>query len=1211
MWMKFQRSRAGRWAGVEQLECRRLLTAAVFDSPITPRLQSASLEQPLSSMAATLSDADIGAPAQAGSMSFSNGTYTISGGGSDIGGVSDQFNFASASFSGDGSMVARITSLSNTNPSAKAGIMFRTSASPTAAFAGIFLTPSSGIMLIARATDGGTAGQTTTLGPNIPAYLKLSRSGNSISGYYSSTGVTWTQVGSSQLIGFGSAALAGLAVTSRNPASLATATITGASLLLAPGWDANDVGSPVLPGLTRFDPSGNSYELSAGGTGIDGTADQFHFVSRKLTGDGSVAARIEPLAAPSAMAGLMIRSDLTAGSVFAAVAMAAGHTISFQWRAAAGGASQRATVAGVDAPIWLKLSREEDSFSASWSLDGSDWTAVAPKQTIVMPSAMALVGLAAHSQDDSTYVQAEYTSVSVTPGQWSNRDIGSAALAGSAAYDGPSNTLTIVGGGADIGGASDQFNFVSDDFHGDGTVVAYINSISGTDPSAKAGLMIRLDETPGAQFAGVFVSAQSGIVFDWRTTANASAQQEVASPPGDAVSTPVSLKLTRSGDSFTAFYSTDGASWILVGLSQVVSMGTDTLAGAALTAHDNAALCTASFTGLSAGKDLPPGAGIYSAADELFLNDLENRQVQFFFNETNPATGLVPDSASANGGSPSAFSSIAALGFGLTALTIGDQRGWLSHDQAYQRALTTVNFLYNTAAQVNGFYYHFLNPATGQRFGSTELSSVDTAELMAGVLNVAQYWAGTPLQTTALNIFNRVNWGWMQKPNGQFYGQWTPERGFEFGYGDFSEAALLYLLALGSPTHPVSRASWLSWSRTPVVNYSGFNFVTAQTGALFTVQYPLAWFDLRGLADSTGLNYYQNAQTATLAQRQMCINLSVTYPDYGPDLWGITASDSASGYKVWGGPPPTSNIDGTVVPTAPGGSLAFVPRQSIDALEFMQQTYGSTAYKKYGLVDAFNPLTGWTSSLVLGIDVGMMLVAAENSRSNFVWDTFMQSAVARQSAASAFPSLTPDLLAAASRKIRTDSVVDDLPVELNDSSTVENRQGGPTQIVLNFESNVVKGANFAVSLSSGNITSTSVSGSTLTLNLSGATDAQTLVVDVDDVRHFATAASGHYTFSLGVLLSDTNQDRSVDTIDFNNLASNFAQSGKNSSQGDFNDDGSVDTVDFNLLTGQFGKSISASAALATSERTFTAAAPLVRSGFSDARIVEEDLAVLI
>src|SRR5256885_1538120 len=143
--------------------------------------------------------------------------------------------------------------------------------------------------------------------------------------------------------------------------------------------------------------------------------------------------------------------------------------------------------------------------------------------------------------------------------------------------------------------------------------------------------------------------------------------------------------------------------------SRAAAPGSAGPAGVAVAAHDDASLCTATFTGVAVGAKPPPAAGVYGAADQLFLNDLEQRSVLFYFNEANAGTGLVPDSSNANGGSPSAFSSIAALGFGLTALTIGDQRGWLTHAAAYQRAATTINFLNNTAAQVNGFFYHFLN----------------------------------------------------------------------------------------------------------------------------------------------------------------------------------------------------------------------------------------------------------------------------------------------------------------------------------------------------------------------------------------------------------------------------------------------------------------------------------------------------------------------
>ncbi len=182
----------------------------------------------------------------------------------------------------------------------------------------------------------------------------------------------------------------------------------------------------------------------------------------------------------------------------------------------------------------------------------------------------------------------------------------------------------------------------------------------------------------------------------------------------------------------------------------------------------------------------------------------------YYYDETNPSTGLVPDNANANGGSPSPDSSIAAIGFGLTALTIGDSRGWLSNANAYQRALTTIDFLYNDGANVNGFFYHFLNVTTGARYETSEVSSVDTAELMAGVLerraNTGRERRSKPRRST---LYDRVDWPWMQESSGVFYGvvsAWTPESGFSGSYGDFSEAVLLYLLGwarqlIPSPRH--------------------------------------------------------------------------------------------------------------------------------------------------------------------------------------------------------------------------------------------------------------------------------------------------------------------------------------------------------------------------------------------------------------------------
>jgi hypothetical protein len=950
-------------------------------------------------------DQDIGSPSRAGSASSSNGSYTVIAGGTGIGGLSDQFNFAYEAYSGNATLVTQVSSLTNTSASAQAGLMIRNDTSAVSAFVGAFVTPTSGIELVTRTADGGTAGQTTLAGTLAPEYLELSLAGSTVTAYYSSDGVTWSQLGSSQTITLGSSPLIGLAAASANNSLTTTASFSKLDILPS-GWSDNDIGSPPLPGSAGYNVASNTFTVLASGSGVGGASDQFNFLNYAVTGNGSVSALVDSLTNtnPSAAAGVMIRSDTTAGSLVAEVDLTAQNTVVFAGRSSGGAfTSTPVTVSG---PVWLDVTDAGGNFIGYYSSNDVNWTQIGTTEAIAMPNATTLGGLWASSNSGSALNTAVFSGVSLTRGGWTDTDIGSPAITGSADYDAPSDTTTISGNGADIWGTSDQFNFNSTTMTGDGSAIAYVNSITNTNAWAKAGVMIRNDTTAGSAFAAVLVSPTSGITFEWRSTAGGVTNQEISSPAGGPTPAPVGLKLTRSGNTFTAYYSTDGINWLQVGPSQSVALNSTVLAGIAVTSHNTGELCTATFSSVSIGNNPPPGAGIYSSADQLFLNNLEDSELMYYWNETNSSTGLVPDYANANGGGPSADSSIAAVGFGLTALTIGDARGWLSHASAYQRALNTIDFLYNSGANVNGFFYHFLNETTGARYGTSEVSSVDTAELMAGVLSAAQYWAGTPLQTTALALFNRVDWPWMQEASGVFYGAWTPESGFSGGYGDFSEAALLYLLGLGSPTYPTSVASWYSWSRTPVETYSGYTFVEADDAALFTEQYPQDWFDLQGLTDAKGLNFYQNSQTATLAQRQFMINLNSTYSDYSANLWGLTPSEGVSGYTVWGGPPADGPINGTVVPAAAGGSLEFEPRLTIDVLENMKQTYPSE-YQKYGLVDAFNPLTSWSSSLVLGIDLGPTLIAAENSRSNLVWNGFMQTSAAQQAVAKAFPTTTP------------------------------------------------------------------------------------------------------------------------------------------------------------------------------------------------------------
>src|SRR5579864_1077521 len=203
---------------------------------------------------------------------------------------------------------------------------------------------------------------------------------------------------------------------------------------------------------------------------------------------------------------------------------------------------------------------------------------------------------------------------------------------------------------------------------------------------------------------------------------------------------------------------------------------------------------------------------------------------------------------------------------------------------------------------------------------------------------------------------------------------------------------MMYLLGMGSFTHPLPAETWMAWKRL-TFEYDGIRYIGA-FAPLFVHQYSQAWFDFRGKRDKYA-DYFQNSILATEVHRRFCLELASRFPDYSEDLWGITASDSSKGYAVWGGPPETGPIDGTVVPSAAAGSLPFLPQAAMRVLRNIKYRYGAQAWSRYGFVDAFNPRTKWADQFVLGIDTGITLVMAENARTGFVWNTFMKNAEAR------------------------------------------------------------------------------------------------------------------------------------------------------------------------------------------------------------------------
>ncbi|MBI4350265.1 MAG: hypothetical protein HY550_02395 [Elusimicrobia bacterium] len=381
------------------------------------------------------------------------------------------------------------------------------------------------------------------------------------------------------------------------------------------------------------------------------------------------------------------------------------------------------------------------------------------------------------------------------------------------------------------------------------------------------------------------------------------------------------------------------------------------------------------------------------AEDEAFLEDLSRRSFLYFAEQSDPGTGLVLDRARADGSQMDEahryVASSAATGFGLTAFCIAAGRGWLPREEAAVRARRALEFFAGKAAHERGWFYHWLDSRTGERVWNSEISSIDTALLLGGVLTAKQCFAGYPeIGALSDKIYSRLDFRWMLNGDPALLSHgWKPESGFlKFRWDTHAESMLLYLLGLGSPTSPLTRASWLAWKR-PVVSYGGFTYISGAP-PLFIHQYSQAWVDFRG-TDDGGIDWFENSRLATRANRAMCLDLAQRFPGYGPELWGITASDGPSGYVAWGGPPATPDIDGTVVPCGPGGSLMFAPDLALPALKAMKAYGGGKAYGKYGFADAFNPATGWVDTDVLGIDAGITLLSAENLRGGSVWKWFM------------------------------------------------------------------------------------------------------------------------------------------------------------------------------------------------------------------------------
>ena len=376
--------------------------------------------------------------------------------------------------------------------------------------------------------------------------------------------------------------------------------------------------------------------------------------------------------------------------------------------------------------------------------------------------------------------------------------------------------------------------------------------------------------------------------------------------------------------------------------------------------------------------------------DDAFLDDLEKRGCRYFVEQAGAKTGQVLDRAAANNTDgkrdPRLMASIAATGFGLSALCIAEHRGYQPRAQVIAQVRRTLRYHLEQMPGEHGFFYHFNDVDLGGSFGGSEVSSIDTALLLCGVLTARAHFHSDPeIVHLATTLYERVDWPWMLNGGTTLSMGWRRGSFLQSRWNHYCELMMLYLLAIGSPTHPIDPACWDAWSR-PTMKYAGFEYISA-ADPLFVHQYSHAWFDFRNKRDKYA-DYFANSITATRAHQRFCLDLG---KPYSLDYWGISASDSEHGYTAWGGPPALGRIDGSVVPYAAAGSLPFLPTDCLRVLRSLKEQYSTKAWGRYGFCDAFHPAAPWYDADVLGIDLGIGVLMAENLRSGFIWETFARN----------------------------------------------------------------------------------------------------------------------------------------------------------------------------------------------------------------------------
>ncbi len=437
--------------------------------------------------------------------------------------------------------------------------------------------------------------------------------------------------------------------------------------------------------------------------------------------------------------------------------------------------------------------------------------------------------------------------------------------------------------------------------------------------------------------------------------------------------------------------------------------------------------------GATATPTAPARKFVPSARQTAFLDTLERRTFGFFWDLSDSLRGLTPDRWPTQ-----SFISVGAVGFALTAYPIGAERGYVTREAAAERVLRTLEFFWTAREDTaragstgyRGFFYHFLVPETGARFKDVELSTMDSALLFAGALFCQSYFdRANPrearIRAIADSLYDRADWTWTQIRPPTIVLGWDPEHGhLPYDWRGYNETMLVQILALGSTTHRVHPKTWTAytegykWGTFHGQDYLGF-------APLFGYQYTHIWVDFRGIRDSVmrarGLDYFENSRRATLAQHAYAIDNPANWAGYGDRMWGLTACDgpldgtrtiagrSREFHTYWprGATFNTVRDDGTISPSAAGGSIAFAPEIVVPTLVAMRDRFGDAGFTRYGFVDAVNPTlrdsaagvsaghvvqgAGWYDTDYLGIDEGPILAMTENYRSDLVWRTMRKN----------------------------------------------------------------------------------------------------------------------------------------------------------------------------------------------------------------------------